>query len=108
MFGKDVVKLKGLRCGAVGVLWRCLKKREAAGDLLVVPIDGFLTSQICNSCKSRTMVKHPDVTGNSVLVCTTCNTLRQRDISASKNMMFISLSVWDGHGIPEVFRRNNL
>ncbi|KAI8057480.1 hypothetical protein BDF21DRAFT_403646 [Thamnidium elegans] len=37
MFGKVLVKLKGLRCGVAVILWRCLKKR----DLLVAPIDKF-------------------------------------------------------------------
>ncbi|KAI9487628.1 MAG: hypothetical protein EXX96DRAFT_554009, partial [Benjaminiella poitrasii] len=55
MFGKDLMKLKGLRCGVVGVMWRCLKKREAAGDLLVLPLDEYMTSQICQPCKSRTL-----------------------------------------------------
>jgi hypothetical protein len=107
MFGKDLVKLKGLRCGVAGIMWRCLKKREAAGDLLVVPIDEFLTSQICNICKSRTLIDHPGVKGRSVLVCTTCNTLWQRDVNAAKNMMSISLSVWSGNAIPEIFRRKS-
>ena len=107
MFGKDLVKLKGLRCGVAGIMWRCLKKREAAGDLLVVTIDEFLTSQICNICKSRTLIGHSNVKGQSVLVCTTCNTLWQRDVNAAKNMMSISLSVWIDNAIPEIFRRNN-
>jgi hypothetical protein len=42
-YGKDIVKMKGLRCGVVGIMWRYLKKKEAAGDLLVVPIDEFKT-----------------------------------------------------------------
>jgi hypothetical protein len=27
--GKDCVKLKGPRCGIIGILWRTLKRREA-------------------------------------------------------------------------------
>lgn len=107
MFNKDIVKLKGIRCGVVGILWRCLKKREAAGDLLVVPIDEYLTSQVCSSCQTRTLEDHGDVKGKSVLVCKTCNTLWQRDINAAKNMMSISLSVWNGQGRPQIFRKSN-
>ena len=106
MFGKDLVKLKGIRCGVVGVMWRCLKKREAAGDLLVVPIDEFRTSRVCNRCVTRTLEKHPNVKGQSVLVCTTCNTIWQRDVNAAKNMMSISLSVWAGNERPEPYRRS--
>lgn len=96
MFGKDLVKRQGLRCGVAGIMWRCLKKREAAGDLLVVLIDEFLISKIC---KNRTQIGYPNVKGQSVLVCTTCDTPWQRDVKTAKNMMFISLSVWNINSI---------
>ncbi|KAI9485549.1 MAG: hypothetical protein EXX96DRAFT_613420 [Benjaminiella poitrasii] len=32
MFGKDLVHLKGLRCGVTGMFYQPLKKRERAGD----------------------------------------------------------------------------
>ncbi|KAI8991314.1 hypothetical protein BDF20DRAFT_919792 [Mycotypha africana] len=35
MFGKDNVKLKGLRCGVVGRLFKALKRREAEGGLII-------------------------------------------------------------------------
>ncbi|RCH88316.1 hypothetical protein CU098_009813, partial [Rhizopus stolonifer] len=61
MFNKDEVKPKGVRCGAVKILWRRFKKREAAGetagDLLAVLIHEYLTSEICNTCKTRMMSK---------------------------------------------------
>ncbi|KAI9268584.1 hypothetical protein EDC94DRAFT_514539, partial [Helicostylum pulchrum] len=75
IFGKDLVKLKGLRCGIVEILWRCLKKREAAGDLLVVPIDEFKTSRICNKYSTYSLNAAKYVKGQSVLVCKNCNTL---------------------------------
>ncbi|CEP09793.1 hypothetical protein [Parasitella parasitica] len=34
VFGKDMVKPKNIRCGAVGKLYLTLKKREAAGELI--------------------------------------------------------------------------
>ncbi|CEG83564.1 hypothetical protein RMATCC62417_17465 [Rhizopus microsporus] len=75
MFGKDIVKLKGLRCGVAGIMWRCLKKREAADDLLVLPIDEFKTSRNCCRCETDSLDSVSGVKGDSVLVCKTCNTL---------------------------------
>lgn len=46
MFGKDGVPLKGHQSGVVGILWRELKKREANGEVAVVKIDEYLTSQV--------------------------------------------------------------
>ncbi|KAI8987807.1 hypothetical protein BDF20DRAFT_998371 [Mycotypha africana] len=48
MFGKDVVKLEGQRCGVVGKPFATLKKREAKGQLMVVTIDEFKTSKTCS------------------------------------------------------------
>ncbi|KAI8077399.1 uncharacterized protein B0P05DRAFT_544915, partial [Gilbertella persicaria] len=42
MFGKDHAKMKTVRTGVTGLLYRTLKRRERAGDLLVVDIDGYL------------------------------------------------------------------
>lgn len=100
MFGKDLVKLKGLRCGVVGKLWQCLKKREAAGDLMVIPIDEFKTSRICNKCLTDSLEAVKHVKCHSVLACKSCNTLWQRDINASKNILSTSLSVWKGNSRP--------
>ncbi|GAA5814925.1 hypothetical protein MFLAVUS_008428 [Mucor flavus] len=68
MFGKDLVKLKGLRCGVVGIMWRCLKKREAAVDLVVVTVDEFKTSRICCRCGTDSLDDVAHVEGHSVLV----------------------------------------
>lgn len=51
MFGKDNVPMKGHRPGLVGVLYRMLKRREARGELVVVIIDEYLTSQVTGNCK---------------------------------------------------------
>jgi hypothetical protein len=104
MFGKDIVKMKGLRCGAAGIMWRCLKKREAAGDL-VVPIDEFKTSKNCCWCETDALDSVSGVKGDSVLVCKTCTTLWQRDVNAAKNMMKISFAIWKGLGRPEAYSR---
>ncbi|KAI8091301.1 uncharacterized protein B0P05DRAFT_446961, partial [Gilbertella persicaria] len=85
MFGKDYVKMKTVRTGVTGLLYRTLKRRERTGDLLVVDIDEYLMSQICSKCESRTLGGISGARGNSVLVCKTYRTLWQRDINASLN-----------------------
>ena len=105
--GKDIVKLKGLRCGAANIVCRCLKKREAAGDLLVVPIDKFKASKSCCWCKTDIFDSVSGVKGGSVLVCKTYNTLWQRDVNAAKNMMKSLLQsgkVWGGLKLIPEFR----
>ncbi|KAI9275005.1 hypothetical protein EDC94DRAFT_591774, partial [Helicostylum pulchrum] len=82
IFGKDLVKLKGLRCGVVGIL----------------SIDGFKAARICNKRSADSLNPAKNVKGQSVLVCKNCNTLWQRDVNASKNILSISLSIWKGDG----------
>jgi hypothetical protein len=106
VFGKDSVKMKGLRCGVVGILWKALKRREAEGGLLAVTIDEYKTSRLCSKCGTDSLGGLAHVKGHSVLVCKTCNTLWQRDVNASKNMMLISLSIWKGEGRPKAYSRN--
>ncbi|KAI8972046.1 hypothetical protein BDF20DRAFT_888191 [Mycotypha africana] len=65
MFNKSAVHLKGLRTDAVGVLWRALKRREAAGDILVITIDEYLTSRTYNNCRSNTVEALKTVPGRS-------------------------------------------
>ncbi|KAG2202838.1 hypothetical protein INT46_000497 [Mucor plumbeus] len=83
MFDKDLVKLKGNQCGVTGILWRALKKREK-GDFLVVTIDEFMTSRICNICHEDSLRKVDGVKGHSVLGCQNCKKLWQRDINATR------------------------
>ncbi|KAI9470523.1 MAG: hypothetical protein EXX96DRAFT_584636, partial [Benjaminiella poitrasii] len=75
MFGEDLVRLKSLRCGITGMFYQALGKRERAGDLVVVTIDEYLTSQICSKCSTRTLEKVSHVVGFSVLAFTACHTL---------------------------------
>ena len=46
IFGKDGMKIKGYRHGLVKVFYQMLKRREARGELVVVTIDEYLTSQV--------------------------------------------------------------
>ncbi|KAI9482867.1 MAG: hypothetical protein EXX96DRAFT_536244 [Benjaminiella poitrasii] len=80
---KILVRLKSLRCGVTGIFYQASKKRERVGDLVVVTIDEYLTSQ---------KVSH--VVGSSILACTACHTLWQRDVNAAINTMTIAKSVW--------------
>lgn len=105
LFGKDHVRLKGNRCGVSGSLYRCLKKRERAGGLIAVTIDEFRTSKICNGCRSDSLTSAGHIRGQSVLECTTCNILWQRDVNAAKNMLAIGVEVWKGVGRPNEFSR---
>ena len=106
MFGKNSMKLKGNRCGVTGVFWRAVKRREAAGDLIAVTIDEYKTSKVCNACNNDPLARMSELKGCSVLVCKACKTLWQRDINACKNMLSISLSIWNGRGRPSKYRRN--
>ncbi|KAI8973427.1 hypothetical protein BDF20DRAFT_882317, partial [Mycotypha africana] len=74
MFGKDAVKLKGQRCGVVGKLFATLKKREAEGQLIVVTIDEFKTSETCSLCfyDDMQIVDTPGFKGTGVLHCKQC------------------------------------
>ncbi|KAG1019468.1 hypothetical protein G6F26_010093 [Rhizopus arrhizus] len=74
VFGKDMVKMKRLRCGVIGKLFATLKKREAAGELIVVTIDEFKTSKTCSSCffDDLKVAKPPGFKGKCILSCSKC------------------------------------
>src|ERR1700722_19861894 len=60
-----------------------LKQQEQCGRIVVVPIDEFNTSQVCSSCRQKTLRKvrvEGDMGGelNSVLSCSHCNKIWQR------------------------------
>ncbi|KAL1929249.1 hypothetical protein VTP01DRAFT_2308 [Rhizomucor pusillus] len=112
MFGKkDGVPLKGHQSGVVGILCRELKKREANGEVAVVKIDEYLTSQICHACLSRTldnMITDDGVKHHGIQVCKSRGTLWNRDTNASKNMFYIAKCIWSGHGRRAPFVRANI
>ncbi|KAG1158870.1 hypothetical protein G6F37_005402 [Rhizopus arrhizus] len=98
--------MKGFQCEVIGKLFATLKKREAAGKLIVVTIDEFKTSKTCSSCffDDLKVVKTPGFKGKGVLSCSKCKKVWQRDVNAATNMMTISEAVWMGEGRPEVFK----
>jgi hypothetical protein len=47
MFGdKNSMHIKGKQHGIVDMIWRELKRRERAGELIAIPIDEYLSSQV--------------------------------------------------------------
>ncbi|KAG2202266.1 hypothetical protein INT46_009992, partial [Mucor plumbeus] len=102
---KRLVKLRGLRHGVTSMFYRTLKEREKESELLVVPIDEFRKSRICNICKTDTLYKASHTGGFGVLVCKTCKTLWQRDVNTFKNIMSIASSIWNQDGSPTAFKR---
>ena len=98
-----MVKLKGNKCGVTGVFWHASKKWEKEENLLVVTINEFMTSRICNIYNENSLKKVDGVNDHSVLGCQNCKTLWQRDINATKNMLLISSLIWNDNGRPEVF-----
>jgi len=111
MFGKkDGTSLKGKQHGIVNKLWKELKKRERAGELIAVPIDEYLSSQICHSCALRELEKvktQDNITHHGVLVCKNCQTLWQRDVVASKNLFWIAAQIILESERPLPFRRQS-
>ncbi|KAI7908326.1 uncharacterized protein BX663DRAFT_482514 [Cokeromyces recurvatus] len=106
MFNKDTNKIRTLRCGVTGILWCALKRREAAGQLITIIIDEFGTSKVCSRCQTLTLMPASPVTKLNVLTCSSCHTLLcQRDIDAFRNMMTISISIWQGRERPTPFQR---
>lgn len=37
--------------------------------------------------------------------CKTCGILWDRDVNAAKNMTAIAMSIWNGQGRPDIFKR---
>ena len=47
---KNTQKIKGHRTGIVDIIWREIKRRERAGDLVAVTVDEYLSSQASQIC----------------------------------------------------------
>ncbi|KAI7864089.1 uncharacterized protein EV154DRAFT_488962 [Mucor mucedo] len=106
MFGKNLVKLKGM----TGVMWRSLKKREAAGELIAITIVEYETSKVYSQSyfDDLKVIKTPGFKGSKVLCCQKCEKVWQRDVNAARNMMIISKAIWLGEGRPEVSKLKKL
>ncbi|KAG2201203.1 hypothetical protein INT47_013014 [Mucor saturninus] len=103
---KDLVKFKGLRHGISNKIYIQLNIREK-----IVDINEFKTSKICN-CRLQPNLENLKVSQDDhtrkihqVLKCITCNIYWNRDVMASKNMITIAHSIWNGNDRPTVFKR---
>jgi transposase len=105
MFGKDQTRLKGLRSGVVGLLWRTLTKRaKETKSLIVLSIDGYNTSKVCSRCGEKDMKVAPKTKGVGVLQCSKCEIIWNRDLNAAKNMRIISNAIWSGNERPQIYK----
>ena len=127
--GSSHVKFKGRRVGVSNIIYKNLKRREKLGELLVLDIDEFRTSsvsnltrsstimmhlnlllqQVCHECNETSLRHHRDQNRAifSILICNNCNIFWNRDVLASKNMMFIAAQIWAGIERPAIFTRQN-
>ncbi|KAI7901634.1 uncharacterized protein BX663DRAFT_487355 [Cokeromyces recurvatus] len=90
-----------------------LKHRKRFGELLLLDINEYKTSKICNSCLNRDLKnlkcgEDDDVKRmHQALKCNTRNIFWNRDVMASKNMFLIASSIWNGNDRPTVFTRQS-
>ncbi|KAI8638421.1 hypothetical protein BD408DRAFT_423041 [Parasitella parasitica] len=104
---KDHIKFRGLRYGVSNTIYK-----ERIGELLLVDINEFKTSKICNNCLKEDLenfkISHDNEETKiyQLLKCKTCNIYWNRDVVASKNMLTIATSIWCGNGRPQVFKRH--
>ncbi|KAI8885888.1 hypothetical protein K501DRAFT_178963, partial [Backusella circina FSU 941] len=110
MKNKDTVKIKGLQSGDTGLLRKKIIQRSKKIQVTFVDISEYNSSQaFCNSCMEKnlkTIVKIPYGWLNiTVLVYKHCGTVRNRDVNASKNMLYIA--IWKKFGRPIQFKSAN-
>lgn len=90
MFSKDNAKLKGKICDAVGRFFRTMKRHEKEGNLMMIAIGEYKTSKTCSHCLFDRMniISSSTFHRASVVSCTRCNKLWQRDVNAAINMVW--------------------
>jgi hypothetical protein len=86
-----------------------VKARNKHAPTFLVPVDEYLTSQICPICNCRT-TKHAQDQGKEdvypVLVCSKCNTIWNRDHMASLNIRAVFMHMADNSNKrPAPFKR---
>ncbi len=69
----------------------------------VVDVDEYKTSKLCSNCYSETKKMFQNV--NSVLSCTNCKTIIDRDINGAKNIYCLTKSLIAGNERPVEFCR---
>ncbi|KAI9268591.1 hypothetical protein EDC94DRAFT_646196 [Helicostylum pulchrum] len=107
---KDAVRLKKRLSGATNILYKEIICRQKQNLAAIVDINEFRTSVTCNMCKGEEKMKPPKLSNgvkvSGILECEkTCHLLWQRDVNATKNMLDIANSTWEGQGRPNPFNR---
>ncbi|KAI9254104.1 hypothetical protein EDC94DRAFT_618847 [Helicostylum pulchrum] len=107
---KDAVRMKKRLSGVTKILYKEIICRQKQNLAALVDINEFRTSVTCNMCKGEEKMKPPKLSNgvkvNGILECgKPCHLLWQRDVSATKNMLDIANSIWEGQGRPNPFNR---
>ncbi|CAO3680532.1 unnamed protein product [Rhizopus stolonifer] len=95
MKSKDTAPMKGQFLGTMSVLKRELGSRSKVSRSIIIRINEFRISEVCNHCKQNNMelTKLSDGAYTSnVFRYKNYNILWNRNINASKNVLDISLS----------------
>ncbi|CEG77523.1 hypothetical protein RMATCC62417_12259 [Rhizopus microsporus] len=90
---KSSARFRDLRHGVPEKIYKHLRLKEKLGELYLLDIDEFRTSQVCNSCKTRNLRHYQaenDKSIHSILICSECNIFWNRDVMAAKNMFYIA------------------
>jgi transposase len=67
---------------------KLLEKADKRGDLVLINMDEFNTSQVCSKCGKKNL-KKMNIDGGDlypVAVCQSCATVWQRDVNAARNI----------------------
>ncbi|ORE05865.1 hypothetical protein BCV72DRAFT_306060 [Rhizopus microsporus var. microsporus] len=105
------VKFKGLRHDVSNKIYKQLKHGKGLGELLLLDINKYKTSKTFNSCLNQDLQNLKCRRGDDVkkihqvLKCNTCNIFWNRDERASKGVLLVAHSIWNGQGQPIVFKR---
>ncbi|CEG83051.1 hypothetical protein RMATCC62417_17027 [Rhizopus microsporus] len=82
------------------------KCKQSNGETEFVSVDEYLTSQICNKCKSK-QLNNISITGSkrrvhAVLKCEPCSTVWNRDVNSALNIygIFVYKSKHDNESPP--------
>ncbi|CAO3633625.1 unnamed protein product [Cunninghamella blakesleeana] len=89
---------------------KLLIKAAKNNKLVHISINEYNTSQVCSKCGRKSLVNIHDTSGHeihSVLVCTNCHTVWNRDRNASRNMRSIFLSLLYHHHRPQIFQQSS-
>ena len=104
--------MKGKRAAPTRRITEEIKRKckQSNGETEFISVDEYLTSQICNKCKSK-QLNNISITGSkrrvhSVLKCESCGTVRNRDVNSALNIngIFVYKSKHDNESPPS-FKR---